>query len=312
VRFELICIGDRNGNTSKLGPSKNEKVTALVRTNQQNRKNRVAQSDPGHGEPIVDRWRVAGWEAIELLRGSDVTQEHPRHWHEEIYLSATLGGTSYLDCRGTSLLTRQGTLALVAPGDVHANRKIGCSFRCIFMEFPALQNVVEQFVERRTPGLSFRSGLIEDQRTLVRFLKVHRSLEANELGRDDSAISFLHQLAVRHSTLSIPLPRNGNEDFAVRRTKQVLNERYAERVSLHELARLMGLSAYHLHRSFCREIGMPPHEYQVQLRIMKAKSLLRLGRSISETASLVGFVDQSHFTRHFKRSVGVTPGKFLR
>jgi AraC-like DNA-binding protein len=56
---------------------------------------------------------------------------------------------------------------------------------------------------------------------------------------------------------------------------------------------------------------MPPHEYQVQVRIMKAKTFLRLGRSISETASLVGFVDQSHFTRHFKRLVGITPGKFL-
>jgi AraC-like DNA-binding protein len=242
------------------------------------------------------------------------TGDYPRHWHEEIYLCATLGGTSYLDCMGTSLLTRRGTLAMVAPGDIHANRKIGCSFRCIFMEFHAVQNAVEQFAERNIHGLGFRSGLIEDQRTIGRFLKVHRRLEDDEpdLGRDDFAFSFLHELAVRHSTASIPLPRNGNEDFAVRRTKQFLDEHYTERVSLHELARLTGLSAYHLNRSFCRKIGMPPHEYQVQVRIMKAKSFLRLGRSISETASLVGFVDQSHFTRHFKRSVGVTPGKFLR
>jgi AraC-like DNA-binding protein len=110
---------------------------------------------------------------------------------------------------------------------------------------------------------------------------------------------------------AIPVPRNGNEDFAIRRTKRFLDEHYAERVSLHELARLVGLSAYHLNRTFRRKIGMPPHEYQVQVRIIKAKSFLRLGRSISETVSLVGFVDQSHFTRHFKRSVGVTPGKFL-
>jgi AraC-like DNA-binding protein len=285
-----------------------------VRANRQNRKKGAVPSDLSAGEPIVDRWRVAGFEAIELLRGLYVTQEYPRHWHEEIYLCATLGGTSYLDCLGTSLLTRRGTLAVVGPGDIHANRKTGCSFRCIFMEFHALQNAVEQFVERNIHELGFRSGLIEDQRTTERFLKVHRSLQDDEpdAGRDGCAFSFLHELAVRHSTARIPLPRNGNEDFAVRRAKQFLDERYAERVSLHELAKLMGLSPYHLNRSFCRKIGMPPHEYQVQLRIMKAKSFLRLGRSISETASLVGFVDQSHLTRHFKRSVGVTPGKFLR
>ena len=271
-------------------------------------------ADSHASEPRSDRWRVQGLEALELLRGSRVTQEYPRHWHEEIYLCATLGGESYLDCRGASLQTRRGTLAVVAPGDIHANRKIGCSFRCLLMEFLGLQKAVEQFVERNIKGLSFSSELIEDQRTVEQFLKVHRAMESDDLdlGREDLAHSFLYELAVRHGAANIAPPRNGDEDFAIRRTKQFLDEHYAERVSLHELARLMRLSAYHLNRTFRRKIGMPPHEYQVQVRIMKAKVFLRLGRSISETASLVGFVDQSHFTRHFKRFVGVTPGKFLQ
>jgi AraC-like DNA-binding protein len=257
---------------------------------------------------------VAGFEALELLRGLHTTEEYPRHWHEEIYLCATLDGASFLECQETFLQARPGTLAMVAPGDIHANWKTTCSFRCLLMESHGLQNAVEQFMERNIRGLSFRSGLIEDQETLGRFLKFHRALEKDEpdLGRDYIVYSFLHELAVRHGTANIPLPRNGNEDFAIRRTKRFLDEHYAERVSLHELARLMRLSAYHLNRSFRQKIGMPPHEYQVQVRILKAKVFLRLGRSISETASLVGFVDQSHFTRHFKRSVGVTPGKFLR
>jgi AraC-like DNA-binding protein len=285
-----------------------------VPLDRQNRKKGAAHSDPSGTGPIVDRWRVAGFKGIEMLRGLDVTEEYPRHWHEEIYLCATIAGTSYLDCLGTSLQAQCGTLAVVAPGHVHANRKIACSFRCLLMEFHALQDAVEQFVEQSIRGLSFRSSLIEDQRTLGRFLKVHRAMEEAEpdLGRDDIAFSFLHELAVRHGTARIPLPPNGNEDFAIRRTKRFLDEHYTERVSLHELARLVGLSAYHLNRTFCRKIGMPPHEYQIQVRITRAKSFLRLGRSISETVSLVGFVDQSHFTRHFKRSVGVTPGKFLQ
>lgn len=280
----------------------------------QNRTKQAAQANLVDGEPIVYRRRVPGFETIELLRGSDVTQQYPRHWHEEIYLCATLGGTSYLDYLGASLLARRGTLAIVAPGEIHTNRKVGCNFRCILMEFRALQSAVEQFVERSIPALSFRSGLIEDQRTTAQFLNVHSSLEDvnQELGGHELAIAFLYDFAFRHSTASLPRPHSGNENAAVRRTKHFLDEHYAERVSLHELARLTGLSAYHLNRSFCRRIGMPPHQYQVQVRILKAKSFLRRGLSISETASLVGFVDQSHLTRHFKRSVGVTPGGFLR
>jgi AraC-like DNA-binding protein len=309
-----VCQWGQNHTKAEVGPSKSGMGTRQVRVDRQNQNRETAGADPRESEPIADRWRVAGFEALELLRGSHVTQEYPRHWHEEIYLCATLAGESYLDCRGTSLETRQGTLAMVAPGDVHANRKIGCSFRCLLLEFRGLQKAVEQFVERNISGLNFSSELIEDQRTLEQFLKVHRAMESDDLdlGREDLAHSFLHELALRHGTANIPLPRNGNEDFAIRKTKHFLDEHYAERVSLHELARLMRMSAYHLNRTFRRKIGMPPHEYQVQVRIMRAKAFLRLGRSISETASLVGFVDQSHFTRHFKRFVGVTPGKFLQ
>ena len=260
------------------------------------------------------RWRAPGFSSIELLRGSRITTEYPRHWHDEVYLSATLSGTSHLDCLGSSLHTRPGTLAIVAPGEVHANRKIACNFRCAFIEFHALRTALEQFIERSIHAFAFRSGLVEDQHTLGSFLRVHQSLEDFEPGlqTDHSALSFFHQLAVRHGTADIPLARDGDEGLAVRRTRLFLDEHYADRVSLHQLASLTGLSAYHLNRSFRRKVGIPPHEYQLQVRLMKAKSFLRLGRSISETASLVGFVDQSHFSRHFKRCLGVTPGKFLR
>lgn len=262
----------------------------------------------------MDRWRVSGYETIELIRGVNVTQEYPRHWHDEIYVCATLAGSSYLEWCGTSLLTHRGTLALVGPGTIHANRKISCSFRCMLVESNGLKEGVEQLVERSITGLSFRNGLLENQRTIGMFLKVHRALEANrqDLDKDSLAMAFLYELAMRYGAVHLPMRRTGNEDFAVRRTKRFLDEHYSERVSLVELARLIGLSAYHLNRSFCQKVGMPPHAYQVQVRIMKAKSFLRLGRSIAETASLVGFVDQSHFTRHFKRYVGLTPGQFPR
>jgi hypothetical protein len=61
-------------------------------------------------------------------------------------------------------------------------------------------------------------------------------------GRDHSLLVFLHQLVARHSTASITLSRDGNEDSAVQRSKKFLDEHYAERVSLQELARLAGLS----------------------------------------------------------------------
>jgi AraC-like DNA-binding protein len=98
----------------------------------------------------------------------------------------------------------------------------------------------------------------------------------------------------------------------VRRAREFLEEHYADRVSLRDLSRLTGLSPFHLHRSFSRRIGMPPHAYQVHVRISRARSFLRGGRAISDIASSTGFADQSHFTYAFKRLMGVTPGQYAR
>jgi AraC-like DNA-binding protein/quercetin dioxygenase-like cupin family protein len=261
----------------------------------------------------VDVWRPREFRFMELQHGSAVTVEYPRHWHDEFYLSATLSGASYLGCSGTSLLVPPGQLVIVPPGVVHDNQKLKCSSRTIFLEFKALRDAVEQFVERSIPGLDFRPGLIDDKRIVEDFLQLHRSLEGPrfELEQENSLFVFLCRLVTSHSGAQVSWSRNGNEDFAVQRAKLFLEEHYADRVSIHELARLARLSPYHFNRSFCKKVGMPPHAYQLQMRIAHAKRFLQRGRSVSDTACLVGFFDQSHFVHSFKRSEGVTPSHYV-
>jgi AraC family transcriptional regulator len=60
-------------------------------------------------------------------------------------------------------------------------------------------------------------------------------------------------------------------------------------------------------------MGVTPHQYILQCRIDKAKYLLQHSElSIADIAARVGFCDQSHFTRYFKRIVGVTPKQLLQ
>jgi AraC-like DNA-binding protein len=182
------------------------------------------------------------------------------------------------------------------------------------MDFNALRNAVEQFVERSIPGLDFRAGLIDNQSTAEDFLRMHRSLEGPrfELAEEISLLLFLYKLVTSHGVLQVASEREGNEDCAVQRAKLFLEQHYADRVSIHDLARLTRLSPYHFNRSFCQKVGLPPHAYQLQVRIAHAKRFLRLGRSVSDTACLVGFFDQSHFVHSFRRSEGVTPSQYVR
>ena len=96
------------------------------------------------------------------------------------------------------------------------------------------------------------------------------------------------------------------------RAKEYLHANAHRDVSLAQLAAVSGLSPYHFLRVFTAELGISPHRYLTQLRVWRAARLLAHGRPISETALTVGFADQSHLTRHFKKIIGVTPGQYAQ
>ncbi|MEO1377986.1 MAG: AraC family transcriptional regulator [Cyanobacteria bacterium J06635_10] len=84
-------------------------------------------------------------------------------------------------------------------------------------------------------------------------------------------------------------------------------------LSLKELATEVQMSSHYFSRLFKETTGITPHQYVIRCRIERAKYLLQQGKlSIAEIATQVGFVDQSHLHRCFKRHVGVTPKSFLQ
>jgi AraC family transcriptional regulator len=82
--------------------------------------------------------------------------------------------------------------------------------------------------------------------------------------------------------------------------------------TLEQMAAVARLSPYHFARQFKAATGLPPHQYVIARRVERAKELLQIGGDVSlaQVAAHAGFADQSQFSQHFKRAVGVTPGQF--
>jgi AraC-like DNA-binding protein len=145
-------------------------------------------------------------------------------------------------------------------------------------------------------------------------LHAHRICEsgADSLATQTLILSALSRLIRRHADNRIPLRPLGNEIAAVKRAREYLTENFSKNISLESLAQIAYLSPFHLLRAFRKAIGLPPHEYLINLRIEHAKQLLTQGRAIADAAFETGFCDQCHLNRHFKRIVGVTPGQYLK
>jgi AraC family transcriptional regulator len=107
--------------------------------------------------------------------------------------------------------------------------------------------------------------------------------------------------------------RNGPPPRAVTEALAFIHDNYARELSLADIADAVHLSRFHLARLFKQSLGVSPHQYLIRLRVNSAGWLLSAGsdeRSVAEVASAVGFADQSHLTRHFKRVTGITPRQF--
>ena len=110
-------------------------------------------------------------------------------------------------------------------------------------------------------------------------------------------------------------PVRRQRGLSARRLKAVLGfirEHLHAALTLRDLAAVAHLSPYHFARRFKESTGLSPHQYVIARRIEWAKELLRGEEdlSLAQVAVRVGFWDQGHFTRHFKRLVGVTPKRF--
>ena len=92
--------------------------------------------------------------------------------------------------------------------------------------------------------------------------------------------------------------------------RELLDERLFERTTLAQAGRELGASPSHLVRSFTGTFGIAPHRYVTARRIDAARKRLLGGEPIALVAAGVGFYDQAHFTRQFKRHVGTPPGRY--
>jgi AraC family transcriptional regulator len=149
-------------------------------------------------------------------------------------------------------------------------------------------------------------------------LAVDAELTAGGAGGRLAAESLANVLAVhllRHILTPRQLERGRDGTLPPGRLRAVveyIEEHLGGGPSLAQLAAVVGLNPYHFARQFKAATGLPPHQYVIGRRVERARHLMQAGTdlSLAEVALSAGFSDQSHFCRHFKRLVGVTPGQF--
>lgn len=123
----------------------------------------------------------------------------------------------------------------------------------------------------------------------------------------------LHILGVILANLQSARSLDGLASYPrVQAAREFVIEHYRERITLRQVALVAGLSESYLCALFRRYFGASPIEYQITIRLQKAKLLLAQDKSVSSTAEEVGFSSIHYFSRVFKRSEGIGPRDFTQ
>ncbi|MFB6520558.1 helix-turn-helix domain-containing protein [Streptomyces sp. NPDC056401] len=262
----------------------------------------------------VSAWRprVAG--VVEVFHARFTAHAYPMHVHDAWTLLIVDDGAVRYDLDRHSRGTPGDTVSLLPPQVPHngsAATPHGFRKRVVYLDTSVLD---ERFIGAAVDGPDLADPVLRR-----RVGQLHRVLAAP--GDEFEAESRLALIGERLRTLLRPrleLPGAGDASppglgiGLARSLRELLDERAAGGLSLEEAAGLLQAHPAHLVRAFSGAFGIAPHQYLVSRRVSLARRLLLDGRPAAEVAVAAGFYDQSHFTRHFKRVVGTTPGRYAR
>lgn len=271
----------------------------------------------------VEMWCPPALEGVEVYRGVCVTA-YPRYVPDDYKIGAMVRGAQWHASRGERRVAPEGCLIVVQPGEAVSGSAVdaaGYAWRLVALEPRLLRDAAAGLGLRAPDGPDFPDAIVRDEHLLGQFADLHVALEpernrvgtVSALGLEGRLAAFLTEVIARCAEAQTRPRQVPGGDPAVRLAREYLQDHLAASVSLDDLAGAVGAgNRFRLARSFSREVGVPPHAYQIQARVRRAKALLAGGAAPAEAAFAVGFGSQSHLTRHFTPLVGVPPGAYRR
>ncbi|WP_235432618.1 AraC family transcriptional regulator [Pragia fontium] len=254
---------------------------------------------------------------LEVLQARYHRQTFSRHSHENFCVGVINEGAQSFYRTGGTHIAPQDSIILVNADDIHTGRAAtenGWSYHAMYPSAELLASLSKDM--KTTAGATpyFPEAVVYDPMLALELRQSFKllSIANNKLLKESVVFSALARLMMKHAKTSITPPVQINAQSQVLRVRSFLDDCPEENISLLELSSLVSLSPYYLLRQFQKMTGLPPHAYQIQARLRKSRTLLKHGCSILETAMLLGFHDQSHFHRHFKKSMGITPKEYVK
>ena len=254
----------------------------------------------------VRAWKPAVPGIHEVFHARFVDHVYPRHTHEAWTVFIVDEGAIRYDLERRHRGAAGARVTILPPHVVHDGRPAtGAGFR------KRVLYIGSDVLDDHLIGRAVDDPDVEDPWLVRELRSLHRLLgdPAEAFAAETALVGVSFRLRQHLGERTETVVDRPDEELASD-LRDLLDEHLFERVTLNDAGHLLHASPAHLVRGFSRTFGIAPHRYVLARRIDAARGPLLEGVPVAQVATNVGFHDQAHLTRHFKRHVGTTPGSY--
>lgn len=253
---------------------------------------------------------------IETLRAHFEGHAYDPHWHDAYLLGFTEQGVQQFDCRRARQHSTPGDVFMLEPGDIHdghAPTERGFTYSMLYLKPDWLTRELRAWSDAvpATGEAHFPTTLTDDSGLAISIAQVFHALRGDEPRMlRQAAIDGLLEHVSGHLSWRLRVACDPRIPSVAQRARDYLHAHLYDDIGLDELASLCGVDRFRLSRVFKASFGLAPHAYLIQLRLTRARQWLARGTPPAEVAHALGFADQSHLGRWFRRAYGLTPAHY--
>jgi AraC-like DNA-binding protein/mannose-6-phosphate isomerase-like protein (cupin superfamily) len=250
---------------------------------------------------------------LRLVRGTNVSHVFPCHSHDSFSFGLVQKGRRIIRIQGAQHVVSANDCFIINPHQPHTCRSEGDpghDYGVISINPQLLHHIFRERTGKE--GLPhFSQVKIADSSLANRFAAWLGKQTQDKPIDGEELTDLLGELVLRYSDENTAEYLKQTRHSVVTLASEYIEANLDKIVRLDEVAGVAHVSPFYLNRIFQKDIGVPPYAYLLQMRIKKSLELLLQTNSITEATYYLGFSDQSHFTRLFKRNVGITPKRYL-
>ena len=244
---------------------------------------------------------------LEYITIENQTTSFPKHFHETFCISLIHKGIEQIDFENQSLFTEAGSISITNPYEVHSNPLIDndsyLKFDTIYIPNDVMKNLLNG------KNIKFINRQITSNKANKLFLKLKKALATKN---DEKIELYLSEFI---NTLKLYSQENKSEYSGLNfnsyhQISSYIENHIYDKFSLDELSKIVNINKFGFTKKFKALTGMTPMNYVLMRKIFSSKVSIKSNLELTEIAYQYNFTDMAHFSKTFKRFIGISPKKY--